>query len=659
MSNRLKYETSPYLRSHSENPVDWYPWGEEAFEKAKREDKPIFLSVGYSTCHWCHVMARESFQSAAVAAVLNEKFVSVKVDREERPDVDAVYMAACTAMTGSGGWPLTVLMTPDGKPFFAGTYLPRTNANGRMGLLSLLNAAADKWERGREDLLTAADEISSFIAKPRELSDTPADGEFIRRAAEQLKASFDREYGGFGSAPKFPSPHVLLFLTRYAALSGDKAARQAVDLTLQWMYRGGIYDHIGGGFCRYSTDREWLAPHFEKTLYDNALLALAYTEAWQDGHYALYKATAVSTLDYCIRELRSPQGGYFSGQDADSGGVEGAYYLFTEEEIRRVLGEENGRHFAECYDVTPDGNFHGKSIPNLLLNQRWALVPEGYGEFKEKLLEYRQGRLPLAVDDKILTGMNGLMLAALSRAGRAFGEAYYLDRAEELLGFVKSALMPSGKLAAGCCRGVVRMGAQLSDYAFLALGALEYYDAAFDISSLELAGELADYALDHFKAENGGFYSTADNAEKLIFRPQEHYDGALPSGCSALAAVLDRLYRMTGNERYGDSRSALLDWICAASGDYPAGSAFALTALLSSVYPSKELVCTAHDAVPPALDGVTARYDPLLTVLLKTDDNAERLSAVAPFTAGMKIADGKAAIYVCEGSACSAPIVIE
>ncbi len=659
MSNRLKNETSPYLRSHSGNPVDWYPWGEEAFAKAKREDKPIFLSIGYSTCHWCHVMARESFQNASVAEILNKSYVSIKVDREERPDIDAVYMAACAAMTGGGGWPLTVLMTSDMKPFFAGTYLPRMNANGRMGLVSLLTAAAGKWERDRAELVKAAEEISSFIAKPREMTDRSADGEFLKSAAEQLKNSFDKDYGGFGSAPKFPSAHTLIFLMRYAALSGDKAAGHAVDSTLQWMYRGGIYDHIGGGFSRYSTDREWLVPHFEKTLYDNALLALAYTEAWQDGHYALYKDVSLATLDYIIRELKAPEGGYFSGQDADSAGVEGAYYLLSEEEVRRVLGEENGKHFAECYDITPEGNFKGRNIPNLLLNQRWTLVPEGYGEFKDKLREYRRGRITLSVDDKLLTGWNGLMLAALSRAGRVFGEAYYLDRAEELLRFIKSTLMPSGELAAGCCKGEVRMGASLSDYAFLALGALEYYDSTYDISALELAKDLSDYVPAHFKADNGGLYSTSDKAEKLLFRPQEYFDGALPSGASAMAVVLDKLFRMSGSTEYGEASKALLGRLCAASGAYPAGPAFALNALLSSVYPSKALVCVAEDTAPAALDSVTGRYDPLLTLLLKTDSNAERLASIAPFTSEMHTADGKAALYICTGSICSAPITLE
>ena len=377
MSNSLIKEKSPYLRQHAENPVDWLPWGEEAFYRAGHEDKPIFLSIGYSTCHWCHVMARESFEDSQVAALLNRYYIPVKVDREERPDVDSVYMQACQALTGSGGWPLTIIMTADKLPFFAGTYIPKNSRGNQAGLIPLLSAIARRWAEDRESLLKTAGEIGSFLSAQREPSPAePGEGR-LKAAAAQLAAAYDREYGGFGTAPKFPSPHDLLFLLRLAHFTGDKEQRQMVDNSLRQMYRGGIYDHFGGGFSRYSTDREWLAPHFEKTLYDNALLSFLYTEAWQDGHIALYRDVAESTLDYCLRELKAEGGGFFSAQDADSRGVEGAYYLFTPEEVKSVLGEDAGRHFCNCYDITPEGNFHGKSIPNLLLNNRWNFVPEG------------------------------------------------------------------------------------------------------------------------------------------------------------------------------------------------------------------------------------------------------------------------------------------
>ena len=435
MSNALINEKSPYLLSHAENPVDWLPWCEEAFARARREDKPVFLSIGYSSCHWCHVMAQESFEDAQVAELLNRYFVSVKVDREERPDVDAVYIRVCQTLTGSAGWPLTIIMTPEQQPFFAGTYLPKNNYAGRAGLLTLLRAIADKWRHSREELLCIGRDVTALIAEPRHEGAEPAK-ELLSAAAAQLAADYDAEYGGFGTAPKFPSPHKLIFLQRYAYYSGDKKARQALENTLRQMYRGGIYDHFGGGFARYSTDREWLAPHFEKTLYDNALLALCYTEAWQDGRMALYRQVAESTLDYCLSELRSEAGGFYCAQDADSGGEEGAYYLFTPQEVKRLLGEDDGRHFCECYDITEEGNFHGRSIPNLLLNTRWSFVPEGYAEFRQRLREYRQERMPLGRDEKILTSWNGMMLMALSRAARVFDNSRYLAAAEELQGFV-------------------------------------------------------------------------------------------------------------------------------------------------------------------------------------------------------------------------------
>ncbi|MBR1457503.1 MAG: thioredoxin domain-containing protein, partial [Oscillospiraceae bacterium] len=436
MANHLMHERSPYLLQHADNPVDWYPWGEEAFQKARAEDKPVFLSIGYSTCHWCHVMAEESFRDAKVAQILNRHFVSVKVDREERPDVDAVYMDVCTALNGSGGWPLTVILTPEQQPFFAGTYLPRESRGQYMGLIPLLTAVAVKWETDRETLLKAGAEITAHVRAEAPAGQGEPNEKMLQKAVMQLIGSYDKEYGGFGTAPKFPAAHNLLFLLRYAALAGDRQVRALVEHTLQQMYRGGIFDHIGGGFARYSTDREWLAPHFEKTLYDNALLALAYTEAWQDGHLALYREVAEATLDYCLRELRADCGGFCSGQDADSDGEEGKYYLFTPAEVKAVLGEDHGRHFCECYDVTEEGNFQGRSIPNLLLNTRWNLLPEGYEGFREQLREYRDTRCFLRTDEKLLTGWNGLLLAALARAARVFDDPRYAAAARELARFL-------------------------------------------------------------------------------------------------------------------------------------------------------------------------------------------------------------------------------
>ena len=658
MSNRLAKESSPYLHQHGENPVDWYPWCEEAFQRAKQEDKPVFLSIGYSTCHWCHVMAHESFEDRQVAEILNRNFISVKVDREERPDVDAVYMQVCTAITGSGGWPLTIIMTPEQKPFFAATYLPKNNTFRQTGLLPLLHAVAERWKNGREELVRTGDDITAFLSRQKaEKSSFPCE-EDLKRAAKQLADSYDEEYGGFGSAPKFPSAHNLIFLLRYAALSGDKSARRQVENTLRQMYKGGIYDHFGGGFARYSTDREWLAPHFEKTLYDNALLALAYTEAWQDGHMALYRQVAEDTLDYCLRELQHEKGGFFSGQDADSEGGEGAYYLFTPRQIKSVLGEDDGRHFCECYDITEEGNFQGKSIPNLLLNTRWNLLPEGYGEFREKLREYRRKRMALGLDDKVLTGWNGLMLMALSRAAWAFGDKRYLAAAQELAAFMEKELGRGAQLKAVFCRGEAKLPAQLDDYAFYALGLLELYRADFDPAHILLAKELAEQILDRFADEKGGgFFRTAEDAEALIVRPKEIFDGAMPSGNSAAAVLLSALWRLTAEIRWREAREKQLSFICANLKRYPAGCAFGLCALMDEIYSTRELVCAApDDKAPEMLKTITARYAPELSVLLKTPARADVLAQAAPFTADYTPKGGKAALYLCTNGVCQLPL---
>ena len=657
MSNSLIKEKSPYLRQHAENPVDWLPWGEEAFYRAGHEDKPIFLSIGYSTCHWCHVMARESFEDSQVAALLNRYYIPVKVDREERPDVDSVYMQACQALTGSGGWPLTIIMTADKLPFFAGTYIPKNSRGNQAGLIPLLSAIARRWAEDRESLLKTAGEIGSFLSAQREPSPAEPGEDKLKAAAAQLAAAYDREYGGFGTAPKFPSPHDLLFLLRLAHFTGDKEQRQMVDNSLRQMYRGGIYDHFGGGFSRYSTDREWLAPHFEKTLYDNALLSFLYTEAWQEGHTALYRDVAENTLDYCLRELKAEGGGFFSAQDADSRGVEGAYYLFTPEEVKSVLGEDAGRHFCNCYDITPEGNFHGKSIPNLLLNNRWNFVPEGYEEYREKLRLYREERLPLFTDEKILTGWNGLMLMALSRAAFAFGDRRYLMEARELAEFMGEKLYEGGRLMARLCDGELRYEAQLDDYAFYALGLLELYRADFKAGHIASAQALAGQLLEDFADERGGFFRTSRGAEKLFIRPKEVYDGALPSDNSAAALLFEELFRLTGKELWREAAEKQLGYICSACARVPAGCAFGYLAMLRYVYGGRELVCVLPSGeLPESFKAVLGRYAPELTVLVKDPENGELLSQLAPFTADMQPQKGKAACYICQNGACSLPV---
>lgn len=651
--NHLSGEVSPYLIAHAKQPVDWYPWGAEAFEKAKKENKPVFLSVGYSTCHWCHVMSGESFENEDVARVLNDSFISVKVDREERPDVDAVYIAVCQALNGSAGWPMTVIMTPEQQPFFAASYLPRETRGNYMGLLPLLKIVAHKWKNEPESLIRTGADITAHLRKTEPAGNRAEPKKLMLDAYEQLAASYDDEYGGFGRAPKFPTVPEQLFLLRWAYFSGDRDARNPVEHTLRQMFRGGIFDHFGGGFSRYSTDREWLVPHFEKTLYDNALLAYVYTEAWQDGHFQLYRDAAERTLDYCIRELRSDDGGFFCGQDADSDGVEGAYYLFTPEEIQSVLGADDGRHFAECYDITKEGNFEGKSIPNLLLNDKFNMLPPGYAAFCEKLREYRKTRHTLDTDTKILTSWNGLMLMALSKSAKAYGRDDYLAAAQSLAQFLRF----DGELRAVRAGGRSYGTADLADYAFYALGLVELYDVDFDAKHLILAQELGENILTRFEAPDGGYYSTPEDGEKLISRPREQFDGAIPADSGAALMLFTKLWRLTANTKWRDAAQALSDYICSHANRYPAGAAFALCAMMETEYPTRELVCVCPtEAIPDALKAVTARYAPELAVLVKTPANAERLADAAPFTAEYTAKNGKAAFYVCSGGACQLPV---
>ncbi len=663
MSNRLINETSPYLLQHAENPVNWYPWGLDAFTKAKLEDKPIFLSIGYSSCHYCHLMAHESFEDAQVAEILNRYYVPVKVDREERPDIDSVYMEVCTSLTGSGGWPLTIIMSPEQLPFFAGTYIPKDNSMGRMGLTSLLVSLADMWKNQRSKLLNTAGEVSRFLLSSGTAGSAKADDRFLKSAVEQLYRSYDEEFGGFGTAPKFPAAHNLIFLMRYAKLSGDKYARTISERTLQQMYRGGIFDHIGGGFCRYSTDREWLAPHFEKTLYDNAMLAYAYTEAWQEGHLPLYKEIAEKTLDYCLRELHCPDGGFYCAQDADSDGEEGKFYLFTPDEVENVLGSDTGRHFCECYDILKEGNFHGRNIPNLLINQRWRILPEGYDQLCEKLRNYRTQRCALFTDKKILTSWNGLMLMALAKAARAFNSSRYLSAAEELAEFLLSKDAGAKEcgfenLTACMIDGKAKIPANLDDYAFTALGLMELSQICYAPGILKSAKALAEQIEAHFSDPKGGYFLSSDSAEVLIKRPKDLHDGAMPCGNSAAAVLFDLLFRMTGEFKWKKLLERQLNVICSHSESYPAGSTYALCALLSSCYPTQELVCVCSD-IPEALDIILNQYSPELSILVKTPEIKDEIEAFAPFTADLEMKNSKSTFYLCSGGKCGLPINVD
>ena len=652
MSNRLSTERSPYLLQHAENPVDWRPWGPEVFEEAKRTDKPVLLSIGYSTCHWCHVMAHESFEDETVAQAVNAAFLPVKVDREERPDVDAVYMAACLAMNGSGGWPLTVLLTPDQKPFWAGTYLPKDQ------LLHLLRKAARLWREDRAGVLVTGDTLTAHLQQEGQARPGTPSRELVRQAVSQFAQSYDERWGGFGAAPKFPTPHNLIFLLRYAQLAKEEHAREMALHTLNNMYRGGLFDHVGGGFSRYSTDQHWLVPHFEKMLYDNALLALAYTEAFQHARCPIYGEITRRTLDYVLRELSGPQGGFYCGQDADSDGVEGKYYALTPDELAQALGGVDGLRFCQWYGITPEGNFEGKSIPNLLGQSQFDQDPEDMAALREQVYAYRLSRTALHRDDKVLTAWNGLAMAALARAGLVLDEPRYLDAARQTAEFLAEKLTTSdGRLLARWRDGDAAHPGKLDDYAFLAYGLLELYSATFDASYLTRAVGLADCLLKlFFDGERGGFYPYASNGEQLLTRTKEAYDGAMPSGNSIAALVLFRLSRLTGEMRWREAADLHLSWLAGAAEGYPAGHSFAMLACLEELWPTAELVITAQKP-PEELRGFLREAPRLgLTVLVKTQENAGTLAALAPFTKDYPIPAQGAQYYLCQGGACAQPV---
>lgn len=548
MSNHLKNETSPYLLQHAENPVNWYPWCREAFEKAKKEDKPIFLSIGYSTCHWCHVMAHESFEDERTADILNQYFISIKVDREERPDIDSVYMSVCQAMTGSGGWPMSIFMTWDKKPFFAGTYFPVQSRYGMPGFADLLNALAHQWNSNRKKLLAAADQIIAHLQQWESGGRKSSHDNLQEKAVQMFSDIFDSRYGGFGTAPKFPTPHNLFFLTLYAAQNENPEILQMVEHTLTQMRKGGIFDHIGYGFSRYSTDRHFLAPHFEKMLYDNALLIIAYASVYHVTQNHFYLDTAEQTAQYVIREMAAPGGGFYSAQDADSEGIEGKYYTFTLSEIMDVLGEENGKRFANAFDITDKGNFEGVNIPNLLKSND---LDSDFSHQIQKLYEYRKKRYELHLDDKILTSWNAMMIAALCILYRVSENEKYLQAAIHAQIFIETNLSKDKHLYTSWRAGTHSENSFLDDYAFYITALTELYHSTLDKDYLEKAEQLCKETVKRFfDNEKGGFYLSDSNSTELFMNPKESYDGAIPSGNSVMTYNLVRLYQLTEKENY-------------------------------------------------------------------------------------------------------------
>ena len=585
-SNRLKHETSPYLLQHASNPVDWYPWGDEAFELAKREDQPIFLSIGYSTCHWCHVMAHESFEDEEIAELLNKNFVCIKVDKEERPDIDSIYMSVCQAFTGSGGWPTSIFMTPEQMPFFAGTYYPKYSRGGMIGMRELLSVLHEKWQTDREELLERADVVMLHLAKEQHKGDK-GDAQLPDKAVKMYQRAFDRKNGGFGGAPKFPAPHNLLFLLSFYEKYHDESCLNMAEHTLMQMYRGGIFDHIGGGFSRYSTDEYFLVPHFEKMLYDNALLMLAYCRAHaltKDRQRAeLYLDVAKRTADYVLREMTSPDGGFYSAQDADSEGEEGKYYLLSMEEIERILGKEKARAFCAYYDITPEGNFEGRNIPNLLSSDP---LDNSFEEYLPRIREYRAKRHSLHTDKKILTLWNSLMIAAMCALYMESGEGKYLEAAKNAHGFIERKLKEDEVLFVSFAEGKRGARGFLDDYGAYCFARLWLYRATLNDEHLEAAKRLCAKARDDFEdTEGGGYYFSGGNNEKLILRPKETYDGAMPSGNSLMAWNLVKLWNITGKAEYKATAEKQLTFMAGAAADYPIGYSMFLTALIELTDP--------------------------------------------------------------------------
>lgn len=604
-------------------------------------------------------MAHESFEDEEVAQVLNSRFVSIKVDKEERPDIDAVYMNVCQMLTGQGGWPLTIIMTPEKKPVFAGTYFPKYARYHVPGVLDILSALDEQWHSDPAHLLDSADQITELLRQESSQERGTLSKAIPLKAAAIFESTFDEQYGGFGSAPKFPTPHNLLFLLRIGQLEKDSRCLEIVEKTLQQMYRGGIFDHIGFGFSRYSTDEKWLVPHFEKMLYDNALLTIAYLETYQITKKELYKAVAEKIMSYVLRELTHEDGGFFCAQDADSDGEEGKYYVFTPRELLSLLGEKDGRTFNSYFGITDQGNFEGANIPNLLHNLDFEQKNERMDELCQTVFAYRLERTSLHKDDKILTSWNALMIAAFAKAYRILGNASYLRAAERAMQFIESKLMDEqNHLFVRYRDGETSGNGHVDDYAFTVWALLELYDVTFDCAYLEKAMQMNEKLVENFFDDNnGGFYLYGKDSERLISRPKELYDGAIPSGNSVATYNLARLAKLTGKTELQELADRQFDYIASNLQDYPAGYSFALIACMTELYPSREVVCTVDDENEmKSLRTILGRHFlPNTTVLVKNNRNAEKLGEIAEFTQEYEIS-AQPSYYICENNSCSPPI---
>lgn len=698
-TNRLSRESSPYLLQHAQNPVDWYPWGEHAFNLARQQDKPVFLSIGYSTCHWCHVMAHESFEDEAVAELLNESFINVKVDREDRPDIDSIYMSACQMLTGSGGWPLTIVMTPDGKPFFAATYIPKHSRGGRTGLLELIPRIRDIWRNKRNDVHASADSIVEHMQKHaqglmRSSKGIIPDAETVQQAVNTLTERYDKKHGGFGSAPKFPAPHSLLLLMRHARRTQDAAKRakllDMVTHTLEAMRLGGVYDHIGYGFHRYSTDEHWLVPHFEKMLYDQAMLVMAYTEGWQNTGRASFRRTAEEVMMYILRDMTLPQGAFLAAEDADSYAPEGPkegespehgeglFYLFTLDEIQTLLPKEDAVLARQIWNLHEDGNYHdettGQKTGRNILHLKKPLsllapalqmgkheLSHRVDDMRARLLEARNKRPRPHLDDKVLTDWNGLMITAMARAGMAFDAPHYSEAAARAADFVLYNIHDgNGTLLHRWRNGKASVAACLDDYAFFISGLLALYESTCKVRWLRDAIRLQQQQEDLFAdAATGAYFLTAVKSEELILRPIEAYDAAYPSGNSIALLNLARLARLTGNLDYEKRAARLLEALSTQVRHMPGGYAMLLCGVDFLSCGGRTIVISGEADNPDTeklIAAVASSYAPDTCLVLRTPANADDLMQVAPFAAHLMPKEQKASAYICENYTCSPPV---
>jgi uncharacterized protein YyaL (SSP411 family) len=670
--NRLIFEKSPYLLQHAENPVDWYPWSEKAFLKAKKEDKPIFLSIGYSACHWCQVMEQESFEDDEVAKLINKYFVTIKVDREERPDIDNIYMTVCQLMTGSGGWPLTIIMTPDKEPFFAGTYFPKKAKYGRPGLMEILEQVASLWRKDRPRVLQAGNQVTQTI---QNIPLSPANGDLteenLKQAYQEFKDSFDEIRGGFGRAPKFPSAHNHSLLLRWWKRSGEAQALRMVEKTLDAMWRGGMYDHLGFGFHRYSTDSKWLVPHFEKMLYDQAMLAIAYIEAYQATGKEQYAEVARQIFSYVLRDMTSPEGAFYSSENADSEGEEGKFYAWTQDEIKAILGNQKGDLFCRFYGVTEKGNLEeGRSVLHIEKPIEEFAIEEGMAvhelnktlkQSRKRLFAAREKRIHPSKDDKVLTDWNGLMIAALSKGSQALNKPEYADAARKAADFLLQELRrKDGRLLHRYREGEAALPAFLDDYTFVVWGLIDLYQATFEARYLQEALALTDDMLRLFWDDtDGGLYFAGSDGEELIARMKDAYDGAIPSGNSVASLNLLRLGRMTMRQELEKKAEKAIESFGKTINSSPTAFSQFFIALDFAVGPVKEIVIAGNllkEDTNQMLDAVRSRFLPRKVLILHPEGGeGKAIEKIVPFVKHQNKINGKATAYVCESYACKAP----